>query len=336
MPSSTSSSEARGFVRAFAATLVVAVIAMAGATEWLVRTRVAPVHPFYAYLALFRTTAADSAAFGDSYAAYGLSGLAGMVDLAEPGDGFYAIGRKVRLFFAERAPDRVIIEAQPHHFSRAYVSWRDSGDHFPDFVKSGGVGWLRIASPVHRPELFRYWQEFLGRGGFVAHNPVAADGTRPGTDSFAARDQGDRAAMVRRQALMRQPVKGFETTAVAEEYRAVVAFLRAKGARVCLLTFPVSPGLQEAERRLSDYATARAWFDRLAAQAGARHVDLSDLSLPDDHFSDSDHLNLTGAQRVTPEALARCFGESPTENRVEAAPVPGVSRASDEARSGTR
>ncbi len=283
-------------------------LAFVGATEWLIRTRVIPNHNFYKYLSLFQTTAETSAIFGDSEVSYGFTGYPGFVNMAYPGDDFVNVDTKVRLFFANRKPDKVILQAGLHHFSKQYL-WRvGRDDAFRDLLRDGAPpSFLEILNPIHRPEISRYWKVFLGKGKFIPRHLFQPDGSRLVIDRYTDYPQEFRRMAANRVASQIAPVDGLEQFYVADIYRELVDFLLEKGARMCLVTMPVAAEITEVTDSMEEFARAVAFFQRLAREKGIRYVSYWHNNLDDTFFADIQHLNAQGARVVTREIVNRCF-----------------------------
>ena len=306
MSSSTTSS--RKFLAFFAAALLLISGGFVLGSEMIVRTRVIPNHYFHKYLDLFRDTPSGNAVFGDSHAAYGLTGLDGFVNMAQGGEGFASIRGKVRLFYAERQPGKVILQAGLHHFSRAYLEWReDTTEEFGRLLRGERRFPLEMLQKVYRKELFNYWKVLLTGGTFDPQHPFLPDGSRPGHRNYADMPLSLRKVSAAREARTMEPVAAPEKTVIAAGYADIVDFLEGRGARVCLLTFPVASLLREELRGRQGIGRTRAFFAGLARDKGIRYVDMLEAELPDPLFGDSHHLNFRGAQRITGEVMRRCF-----------------------------
>ena len=110
----TSSSEGRGPVALLAATFAGVALLLFSASEALVRTSVLHQDEFIAHAHLFMAARDTDAAFGDSHVARGFYPPKGMVNLAYPSEGIEHMDWKVRSYFADKDPGRVIVQADPH------------------------------------------------------------------------------------------------------------------------------------------------------------------------------------------------------------------------------
>ena len=318
MPSSTSSSKT--FVRWFLAVLAVLVVGFGVGSEVLIRTRVEPNHNFYEYLRLFRDSKSVNAIFGDSHAAYGLTGNDGFVNLANAGDSMYGIYEKLRTYFAGRRPGKVILQAGLHHFSRGYHLWRPADAEFTHLLDTFDPLTPRILTGPSAQELFGYWRVFLSGHEFVPRHPILSDGSRPVARDgrYLAYTPQHRRVGALRYARQVEPVVGVETSPVAGLYVRAVDYLLERGARVCLVTFPVTTDFKGAVRKLPRFARAREFFANLAKRKGIGYVDGWEVPLPDEMFDDYDHLSADGARRLTSIVVTRCFSNGNPERKPKA------------------
>jgi hypothetical protein len=306
MHSSTSSFR-RNLIVSVGATLVACAIFVT-ATEMLVRARVMPRHNLYKYIDLFKSSPVESAIFGDSHFAYGLTGLTNFVNVAYQGNNFASIAEKVHLYFHRRQPVRVILQAGVHHFSHDFLTWKErKRDSFEELLKGYPVGYPLMLTPEHRKEVFKYWQIYLSGREFTPADNFMPDGSRLNNRDYSQVPETVRLAAAQRTALILQPAPGFRRSETAELYGQTVDFLKAKGATVCLLTLPVFSLLRHEIKDDRQYAEAIAYFEQLAGSRGLRYVNLLLRDLPDDDFSDPHHLNAKGARRVSAMVEQACF-----------------------------
>ena len=312
MPSSTSSSKT--FVRWFLAVFAVLVVGFGLGSEVLIRTKVEPNHNFYKYLRLFRDSNSVNTIFGDSHAAYGLTGHDGFVNLANGGDSMYGIYEKLRVYFADRRAGNVILQAGPHHFSRGYHLWRPADAEFPHLVDTFDSLTPRILTGPSAREIFGYWQIFLSGREFVPRHPILSDGSRPVARDgrYQAYTPQHRRVGALRYARQVEPVFGVETSPVADLYVRAIDYLLERGARLCLVYFPITTEFKEAVRKMPSFGHAREFFASLAKRKGLGYVDGWEIPLPDEMFDDYDHLNVDGARRLTSIVVTKCFSKGNT------------------------
>jgi len=318
MPLSTFSSDAPVAARRsnalfpWACALVVSLVALAGATEWLVRTQVEPQDTFRNHLGLLQSATQNDAAFGDSHVARGFNAAGGFVNLAYPSENIEYMFSKMRAHFDSVTPGRVIVQADPHLFA----AYRLNAPFRPYGKTAQTAPILYAATARHRPQLVAYWAAF--RRGFGT-----LESTVHQTKEGALLSQGDLSASPprRRQVDARVRIQNHtlgQPQAVDDaqkRYSEMIAFLSSKGAQICLVSFPVSPdylaALARAERSPATpgHVTAIRFFDETAAQSDARYVDarahIQEIAL----FRDVDHLNVAGAAVFSNALMGHCFGD---------------------------
>jgi hypothetical protein len=317
MPLSISSSEApadlRGntALRALVVTLVLSLLLLAGATEWLVRTQVVPQDTFGKHLRLLQTTTQSNASFGDSHVARGFDASGGFVNLAYPSENIEYMFWKMRKQFDAHPAGRVIVQADPHLFApyRVNASFRPYNDN--EQFKSPA---LYSATARHRPQLVAYWSAFLNGFGKLESKVQQ-------TENGALLSQGDLSALPlrKRQIESRLRVQNHRleqsqaVVAAQVRYLEMISFLIEKGAQICLVSFPVSPdyltALAEADQQAtpSGHAKIIQFFEETAAQKGARYVDARAQVTKIALFRDVDHLNAEGAGVFSGSLIRQCF-----------------------------
>lgn len=289
----------------------VLVAGFAAASEALIRTRVEPHHNYFRYLALFRDARVPDAIFGDSVAAYGLTGMSGTVNLAQGGDSMAGISAKIRAYFGDRPAGRVIVQVSPRHFSQSYLHWRPADDDFLDLLHGFGPYTPRITAGPAPAELFGYWRIFLSGGEFQPLQAFRPDGSRPVPPSsrFANMDPAVKHRGAVRFAYQIRPVADPASTDVAALYRDTINFLKDRGAIICMVDMPVSRVLKEAAAEIGRFRATKAFLASMARDFGVRYVDGWSLDLPDTMFADYNHLNSAGAEAATPRIASACFGD---------------------------
>ena len=287
-------------VTAFFVSCAVVLLALVGSTEWLIRAHVLPQDTLDAHLRLLNMSHGSDAAFGDSHAARGFNATDGFLNLAYPSENIRDMAMKAKSYFAKHYPGRIILQADPHLFAPYRVNARPT--------ISNEVPKLRIRSDRHRSRAFAYWEVFLRNGGQLESKVTM-------TEFGSLLSSGDLSAVPPRKrhldAQIRRTwhtIEGSEKTETAQaEYAGLVDWLVERGARLCLVSYPVS----------EDYASAMtsagheeqiAFFENQAARVGARFWDARNAVRNRELFRDVDHLNSRGAIEFSPLLLKECFG----------------------------
>lgn len=290
-------------------------LAVAAASEWLVRSRVVPNDVHAQHLAFFAGARSAHAAFGDSRVAYGFAPGDAMVNLADSGDAVATVAFKVRAYYASRQPGRVVLQADPEQFETPRAG---AAEQIAQYVNPPR---LHSLTPQHRASVLTYWRMLLTGAPFKPVLQFNPDGSRFGYDRFDWKLEASRLADARGKALLRRPDRRNWTEPLPAwtDYVSAVDFLVARGARLCLVAFPVSAELRRFTDGVAEYEAARAAIAKLAAERGVRLADFraatDDLQL----YYDEDHLNADGAKALSPRILRTCFGpEAATKIRSRA------------------
>ncbi len=307
MRSSISSSEVRPATSAVALRILVVCFGMTllivtVATEMLVRAQVAPQDNRPQHLALLEATASADVAFGDSHVARGFDAQQGFINLAYPSENIADMLIKARHYFADHAPERVILQADPHLFAPYRLNAAPA-------VLEEKTPMLLAATPRHRPQLLAYWTSYFENGGQLRSTVQQT----PAGSLLSSGDLSlDLPRLQMRDARMRigshRVARPDQVAIGQEQYRALVDFLAGQGARICFVTFPVSPAYAAAREAWpsNGHAEMIAFFESEAARVGGQYWDarthVTDLSL----FRDIDHLNAKGAVGFSQDLHTAC------------------------------
>ena len=311
MNSSTSSSDRAALV--VAAIALAGFLALVGASELFVRGHVAPVDNFRRHAAFFHGADAVDAAFGDSHVARGFAGEAGFVNLAFPSENIRQIDWKIRRYYASRKPGRVILQADPHLF--AAYRLRVALGHYADAIANQGrTSPLYVLDRRHRPQIIAYWHAALRGGGQLVSNvSFSPHGALLSGGNLARANPRNVRAAARWRIRQHQPVPRHRRAAAVDRYRKLVAWLLSRGAKVCLVSFPVSPAYMQALAETRNAQQMKRWrsavglFRSLGRLPGVRYVDHRRRVVDLAHFRDVDHLNRQGALTYRAQLLSACF-----------------------------
>ena len=283
------------------------------ASEWLVRAHVLPIEDFPAHRALYTATDVRNVALGDSHVARGFAPRREFVNLAFPSEAIPQTAWKARRYFSRRDPEKIILQADAHLFAPYRLSTR-LGD-YPKLFADGAPG-LLITRPRYRARIVGYWSAFLRNGGAL-ESKIERTGQgallSPGNLSTVPerRRLYDARARVRTHRLRPHSQLSF----AAAEYSALVDFLAARGAELCLVSFPLSPDYRAALAEAPEVARAMrrermSFFRAQADRVGARYVDNQAVIVDRAAFRDVDHLNGTAAPHYAERLKSACFGAS--------------------------
>lgn len=305
MRSFTSSSEngytqSKAFaIAAFFASGAVALTVLVGLTEWLIRAEVMPQDTGMAHFQLLTQANAPHAAFGDSHSARGFNATDGFVNLAFPAENIEDMKAKAVSYFAKREPGRVILQADPHLFApyRVYSSRKIHR----------GPPKLYALSQRHRSRALGYWAAFLREGGNLKSTVTM-------TEYGSLLSEGDLSAIPERKRMLDAQLRRAQHSVVEsaavkkarEDYAALLDWLSERGAKLCLVSYPVSQDYADAMSNAGHEAEID-FFAKQASRIGARFVDARAAIVSHRLFRDIDHLSTLGAMAFSPRLLDACF-----------------------------
>ena len=306
MPSSTSSF--RRFVVTFVlCSSIIGGVGLAG-TEYLVRTHIAPNHNKYAYLELFKRAPVDGAVFGDSMMEGGYVGKANMLNLAQDGEAFFSMEKRIRLYVDMHQPKRLIIQAGVHHFA---PSWSTNGKSdisgFKEALNENFSPLLMSMHAFHRHEIFLYWKKWLEGSEFISTRALGAFGGVTNLEDYSKENAEQKAIALRQEANYWSGIPVPDTSAVGAGLIDLLDYLNGRNIELCLVTLPVVKPMQELLRERPRVAEVINFFKNTADAHHAQYVNYINLDLAEDYFADQWHLNQKGARVFTDLVDRSCF-----------------------------
>lgn len=283
----------------------------------------------FSYLRTIAEVDASKAVFGDSHVGL-TSYIANYAFLGQPGQQPKELLLLVRALYAQRRPERVIVEASPQWFGEYHVGRKPllTSAALAPTKSLFGVHLFALSSP-YSGALFNNLLADLGSVLAATLSRAHAGVPRPIPDTFKlyAREWEKSASnstfnwsqfpLEKRQVLTagrvyeQNPIKGFETSESLHAFEDAVAFLIERGANVCLFRTPVSADYLGIASQIADsrYATFDVY---ITAFAESRHLKFIDFrSLPfyfdDSKFLNADHLNSNSAAAMWPLVSDACF-----------------------------
>lgn len=284
---------------------------LASASEYILRVKIAPQDEFIAHVNLFNSDPVSDAAFGDSHVARGFVPPQGMLNHAYPSESIPRMAWKVDAYFSDHAPDRVIIQADPHMFAPYRLS-KTVGDYPAQFENPTHSKFgLYLSIPRYRANLVNYWASFARNGGQLKSEITFTSGgahLSPGDISKEPPRYRENAALTRARIHDLGPAS--TQKAYREIYSKMLTDLNRKGANICMVTFPVSPNFRTAIRTINDAERKGifAFFEQEAQRIEARYVNWETITDDLSNFRDTDHLNGDAAKHFSPQLVTECFG----------------------------
>ncbi|WP_194470117.1 hypothetical protein [Bradyrhizobium sp. CCBAU 51753] len=106
------------------------------------------------------------------------------------------------------------------------------------------------------------------------------------------------------------PVANFRERDEARIYRDLIAFLVARGAKVCLVNYPVDTFYRERADRIPAFAETRKFYQEVARANGIPYVSFWDRFDDPAMYQNTDHVNEKGSPILAREAREKCFGKA--------------------------
>jgi hypothetical protein len=284
----------------------------------------------FSYLRTIAEVDASKAVFGDSHVGL-TSYIPNYVFLGQPGQQPKELLLLVRSLYAQRRPERVIVEASPQWFGEYHVGRKPllTSAALAPTRSLFGVHLFALSSP-YSGALFNNLLADIRSVLAATLSPAHAGVPRPIPDTFKRyANEWEKSAsnstfnwaqfpMEKRRVLTtgrvydQNPIKGFETSEPLHAFEDAVAFLIERGANVCLFRTPVSADYLGIASQIADsrYATFDAYIRAFAESKNLKFVDFRNLpfSFDDSKFMNADHLTNNSAAAVWPLVSDACFG----------------------------
>ena len=281
-----------------------------GLSEWLLRTKVEPQDILFLHVGFFHSTKAHNAVFGDSHTSKGFTGQSDFANLGYPSENIKTACAKAQLFFEHRDPGIVILQADPHLFADYRLKEDEQMRFYRDAANATFAWWEpRIANNYFRRDLFQYWKKFLsGPSSFVSRFHMEPDGAILDSRSFSDNSPEARQKQARTRLDFQLPPSDVQSHPFLTDYSNTIRFLKGRGARVVLVSYPVSPEYRQQAEKNPSYQNAFDVFADLAKREGIEYLDFHDAFDDLKMFSDADHLSPEGAKQFAELVVYRLSG----------------------------
>lgn len=274
--------------------------------EWLIRTKVQKGDIFEQHRTLFFQSEFSNAVFGDSHVSQGFTGVDDFVNLGCPHESLGVVAKKIRLYYKDRLPGKVILQADPHLLSPS----RSQQDvHlFAKEYDSKQRAILYSFRARHRMHLLNYFKVLFKKGAFKTKFSFQPDGAQT-LDQIMSEvySEAELKERIQRRVQLQRPVPNPEKSQVAHELESIVHYLKERGADVCLIGYPVSPSFALVTKQFPEYNMSRNYFRDLAKAKNIPYADFWDQIEDPQLFSSEDHLNLRGARIFARKVIEACF-----------------------------
>ena len=106
------------------------------------------------------------------------------------------------------------------------------------------------------------------------------------------------------------PVSDFRSREEARIYQDMIKFLIARGAKVCLVNYPVDRHYRERADAIPRFAQVHEFYKELARENHIPYVSFWSRFDDPSMFQNTDHVNQNGSPILAREARLACFGHS--------------------------
>jgi hypothetical protein len=293
----------RNFSFAFLSIVVVGVLVFVAGSEWIVRNRVAPRDRFEQYRALFKSSNAPIATFGDSHVANAIKSGDDIVNLAYPAETLPLMLFKAQTYAQSRQPKAIILQFSPQQF--ALYRADNAQDGIREELSAGPNSWLQFTRPHFRRYLLGYWRASLNE--VLSPAKAASRGSTPAPRLFPEWSDAEKRKSAEIRVQLHAPLAGGQSTdRLLHSFASTLKDLRARGIQTCIVRYPLSGAYRSAASAAPSFALLSDRIRALADENGVRFVDLSS-AFPDAMFGDPDHIATSQQAIVTETVRNRCL-----------------------------
>lgn len=277
------------------------------ATELLIRARVIPNDRLSWHRDQFFRGDSQNVVFGDSHTSLGVHGLSGFLNLSFPSENVPLIEIKVRRYFANKQPGKVILQATPHMFSPDRDNQDERNEARP-FITNKWKPYLWMFTRAHYQNIYTYWKLFLSGASFENKYNFQPDGALTQEGDWRETSLSQRRFLTERRIDQQKPYAEPAEIRSVQSYARILGFLKSRGAEVCMVDMPVTPLYRELSANYEEFESARVLLRSLAADYEARYTDMSAAITDLEYFLNQDHLNERGSLKFAPLLESACFG----------------------------
>lgn len=304
MPVSTG----KRFVAVTAGLVVTIALVFCAASEWLIRTHVAPNQNIELHAEFLRGSSHPNAAFGDSHVAMGITGSEEIINLGFPANTLNDIIGKARIYFGRVPPGNVILQADPQQLVPGRLNQSFEPDR-PLFEGDGGLfRFLKLSVPVYRRGILGHWESFLAGRPFTKlrqFNPE--DGSQTATRNIADWTEEQVVELSETILTDQQDLAVDLSHPVLTRYLDLAKWIVAQGGQVCFASYPVDRTFYRMAAPDPTEQRSIDLFTHMADEVGGRFVDFRTRDYPRELFFDPDHLTEEGGKVFTQAVLQACF-----------------------------
>ncbi len=278
------------------------------ASEWMLRTQVAPADVQKQHAAFFRASTSRDAAFGDSLMTYGFTGGAQIANYANFGESYIITAEKIRYHYKNISPGLVVLQADPMQFSIARYDSDANNEDRRKLAFARDEPKLLITIEENRGSLSSLWWTFIRKGKIESLVRLNKDGSRTREDRF---DDYSPATRTRQTHdfinTLRPATDSLETNRNWNAFSEVVEYLIDQGAKVCLLHFPVSIEFQAMAEEESFYTQTKMAIQKFADEKSLPYIDASKWIEGAQMYADPYHLSYLGAPIFSARIIPQCL-----------------------------
>ena len=275
-------------------------------TELIFRLYITDSHSFEQYKTKYYNENAKIVIFGDSHVVNGINDSDKLLNMGYAGDNINSILTKALHYSLNHDVEFIGLQADPHLFSyyRIVTNQKEHLDSLLNHTERA----LHILRPHLRKYLLSYWKTWLLSPSqiFSQENKVKRINSDTEMRSVVDLPKETRQHQASIRAQLHRPIEEFQKSDTSKYLLDSVQKLLDMNVKVCLISYPLSSDYRLEIKKYQKFSQAYDFFKYIADLKGIKYMNYNDR-YKDKDFSDSDHLNMNGSNKLTSDIINDCL-----------------------------
>lgn len=277
-------------------------------TELIFRLYITDSHSFEQYKTKYYNEKAKIVIFGDSHVVNGINDSDKLLNMGYAGDNINSILSKAVFYSHNHDVEFIGLQADPHLFSY-YRIVKNQTDHLNSLLNRTET-LLHIHRPHLRKYLLSYWKSWLFNPSrfFLQGKKMKHSNSDAEINSVVDLPKDTRLHQARLRVQLHRPIEEFQKSNTSKYLVDSIQKLLDAGVKVCLISYPLSSDYRFESKRYEKFSQTYDFFKSIADLKEIKYMNYNDR-YKDEYFSDSDHLNMNGSEKLTNDIINDCLDD---------------------------
>ena len=275
-------------------------------TELIFRLYITDSHSFEQYKTKYYSENAKIVIFGDSHVENGINNSDKLLNMGYAGDNIDSILTKAIHYSLNHDVEFIGLQADPHLFSY-YRIVKNQKDHLDSLLNRAERA-LHIFRPHLRKYLLSYWKSWLLNPSqiFSQGEKMKRTNSEVGIDSVLDLPKETRLHQASIRVQLHRPIEEFQNSETSKYLVDSIQKLLDMGVKICLISYPLSSDYRLESKKYEKFSHTYDFFKYIADLKGIKYMNYNDR-YEDRNFSDTDHLNMSGSNKLTSDIINDCL-----------------------------